>query len=132
VTFKKVAVWIEKGEVFGHFALVNENGKELAMAGQLTLLFYAESNVQVESGPAFDVKSEIFRTVLQVKVSDFHWIYYHSLLTDDDFVCKFRVPLSQFNTMPPSGRFMRFKISFKPEVYPSAIEEERKLWIPGG
>lgn len=130
VKFKKVAVWVEKGNVLGQFGLVNENGKALAMAGWLTLSFHARSSVNVEGGSAFNVKSEIFQGVLPVKVADFHWIYYHSFLTDDDFVCKFKVPLSQLKNCPPGGRFIEFKISFKPDVYPSPIEEEKKLWLP--
>ena len=137
VKFKKVAVWVEKGEMLGHFGLVNEHNKELAMAGRLTLSCYADSKVNVaddahndRGGPVFEVKSEIFRAELPVKVADFHWIYYHSMLTDDDFVCKFKIPMSQIKNMPPGGRFIRFKISFKPDVYPTAVEEEKRLWIP--
>ncbi len=129
VKFKKVAVWVEKGNVLGHFGLVNENGKALAMAGRLTLSFYVQSTVNVEGGSAFAVKSEIFRGILPVKVADFRWIYYHSFLTEDDFICKFKIPLSQLKNHPPPGRFIGFKISFKPDVCPSPIEEEKKLWL---
>lgn len=131
VKFRKVAVWVEGGNVLGHFALVNEKDQPLAMAGRLTLTFYAKSNVSVEGGAAFGVKSELCRVELPVKVADFRWIYYHSFLTDDDFVCGFKVPLNQIRDRPPGGRFIAFKISFKPDVYASAIEEERNLWLPG-
>jgi len=144
VKFKKLGVWVEKENILGHFGLVNEKNQEIAMAGRLTLSLYAESNVSIvagarndrddtkisHEGPSFNVKTEIFRTVLPVKVSDFKWVYYHSFLTQDDFVCKFRVPLSQLKNRPPGGRFIRFKISYKPDVYPTAIEEEKNLWIP--
>lgn len=130
VKFKKVGVWVEKENILGHFGLVNEKDQDIAMAGQLTLSFYAESNVNVQGGPAFNVKSEIGRSVLAVKVSDFKWVYYHSFLTKDDFICKFYVPLSQFKSRPPGGRYIQFKINFKPDLYPTAIEEERQLWIP--
>ena len=144
VKFKKAAAWVEKGDVLGQFGLVNEKDQPLAMAGRLTLSFYAQSNVSVTNdarndregaengrgGPSFEVKSELFRADLPVKVADFRWIYYHSFLTDDDFVCSFKVPLSQLKNRPPGGRFIRFKISFKPDAYPSAVEEEKNLWIP--
>lgn len=132
VKFRKVAVWVERGEIFGHFALINERGKPLAMAGKLTLAFFVDSKVSVQNGgPAFEVKSEIYRAELPVRVADFQWIYYHSFLTEDDFVCKFKMSLSQLKNSPPGGRFIRLKISFKPDVYPSAIEEERRVWLPG-
>lgn len=131
VKFKKVAVWAERGEILGHFGLVNERGKPLAMAGRLTLVFFADAKVSVQGGAGFDVKSEIFRAELPVKVADFQWIYYHSFLAEDDFVCKFKVALNRLGHKPPGGRFLRLKLSFKPDVYPSAIEEERRVWLPG-
>jgi hypothetical protein len=131
VKFKKIVVWVQDGEVLGHFGLENERDKPLAMAGKLTLTFFADAKINVQDGgPAFEVKSEMFRLELPVRVADFQWIYYHSFLTEDDFICRFKVSLGQFKNRPVGGRFIRLKLSFKPDVYPTTVEEERRLWIP--
>ena len=130
VKFKKVAVWVEKGSVRVHFGIANEQDQELAMSGTATLEFFAESTVNVEGQPSFQVKSPIFQATRPVKLEDFQWIYYHSFLTRDDFVCRFRIKLEQFKAKPVGGRYLKFKITFKPDAYAGLLEMEKNVWIP--
>jgi hypothetical protein len=130
VKFRKVVVFVSDGVLEGHFSLVNEQDKQLAMRGVLTLTCWMESKVSVEDKPAFQVKTDIYRGSQTVKLDDFQWIYYNSFLTEDDFVCRFRIPFDKFNTKPLPGRTMGFGISFKPDIYPSTLEMEKRVWVP--
>jgi hypothetical protein len=130
IRVRKLVVFANDKGLEGHFALENEEKKQLALKGKLILGCYLESKVTVEAKNAFNVKSEIYHGSAEVKVGDFQWIYYHSFLTEDDFVCKFQLPFQKFQSMPPRGRYIGFKMSFKPEVYSSTLEMERQVWVP--
>jgi hypothetical protein len=131
VRIRKLVVFANNNEMIeGHFSLENEEKKQLALSGRLTLICFLASKVSVEKQPAFDVKAEIYRGGSEIKVGDFQWIYYHSFLTEDDFVCKFRLPFNKFKSAPPAGRYIGFKLEFKPDVYPLTLEAERQVWIP--
>lgn len=130
IRFKKVVLWQQDGTLYGHFALENERGQELAMSGALTLEFYREANVNVQGEQGFQMKVALLKTTVRVEVKDFQWIYYHSFLTEDDFVCKFKVPLSEFQSLPKGGAFVHCRISFKPDVHEAVVEQERRVWLP--
>jgi hypothetical protein len=131
IQIRKLVVFANDTGLEGHFSLENEQEQQIALSGKLTLSCFLESKVNVQDQPAFNMKSEIYRGSKEVGVGDFQWIYYHSFLTEDDFVCRFRIPLQKFRSKPPGGRYMGFKFEFKPDVYPSALELERQVWMPG-
>ncbi|MBV9463978.1 MAG: hypothetical protein JO317_07090 [Verrucomicrobiae bacterium] len=128
--FQKATAWIDEGVLYGYFSLFNEKNQEMGVRGALKVTFSALSRLSVQGGAPFEVDEEIHRAGFQVKLEDYQWVYYHSFLTQDDYLCRFKVPLSQFRVKPKPARFIKMKLRFEPDGGGPAIEAERRVWVP--